>query len=347
MSSSHPPKLRGLIRDLRRHNDRSPHIRGLPPKRILEIFKLNVRSELMASPVSAVSRRERQLEAFKEKDPDIAAAKETIIESINAGSSRNIQIEIAKVRTLPPSQKKAVIDEIRRRTKSAPLNFAIASLTVHPLSIGSGEYVPVLEIDPQFLGVPKIEIPDALLAGVLEKGRCEFIQAQGVSEQKGGLKSLINIMLEGEISRGFYGALTNYEYSEMSAGKHGPFFVLIDTTSYPDLITYSGSRRSYHIPEGLHTAYLVPFQKHKDAIINAITNGVRSGLLTFEDGIKLLSKLLRFAEFINAPQHVFSRMGLFAATQVNKATNLLCGAIEAQEAGRPYNEPLDLFSEKI
>lgn len=342
MCSSHAPQLRGLIGDLRRHNNRSPHIRGLPPKKILDLFKLNVRSELMGNRTFGVSRREMQLEAFKERGLDITTAKEAIIECVNAGNSTNdIKIEIAKIRTLPPSQKEKVIDEIKRRTKSAPLNFAMASLTLHPLSIGSGEYVPVLEIDPQFLRVPKIEIPDALLSGVLAKGRNEFIQAQGVAETKGGLKNLINIMLEGEINRGLYGALTNYEYSEMSAGKHGPFFVLIDTTSHPDSITFSNGHRSCHIPEMLHTAYLVPFQKHKDAVINAIVQGVRQGLLTFEDGIKIFSKLLRFAEFINAPQQVFSRMGFFASRQVDKATNTLCDAIEVQEAGRSYQEPLE------
>ncbi|HSB46501.1 MAG TPA: hypothetical protein VLD37_00690, partial [Candidatus Bilamarchaeum sp.] len=190
------------------------------------------------------------------------------------------------------------------------------------------DYRPVNQIDPALARDPfgKVVVsPDekALKDGVLARAAGENLHAQGVERGKGGLNNLINIMLEGSVRHGEFGPMAEMRNGRPFAdpsyhsGAHGPFFIVVEgrlqgAVGDPTVRGPVGEHR--------HAAYVVPSAKHRQAISLALVDGVRKGLITREEAVSLLAKVVTYQEFISAKPRAFSN------------------ALQAERAGRETAE---------
>jgi len=150
---------------------------------------------------------------------------------------------------------------------------------------------------------------------LMKKGAKEQIMAQGVGmAEAGSFNTLINIMLQGEISGGMYGTLTDTTHGALpsdAAGSHGPYYIIIDDSRKGKIkTTYTEEgghlTESNIIPEELHLAYVVDTEAHRTEIANALYGAVETGIITKDRAIELLSKVVTKEEVLNAPKDIFS-----------------------------------------
>ncbi len=156
----------------------------------------------------------------------------------------------------------------------------------------AGETPAGLSIDDRFLPPPRvanepyrpIPLQSSVVAGTEEV--CSILataQAHGVEKSKGGLGTLVNILIEGHISpsnvfgmsRVCTGPMTRELDPSMSAGRHGPSYILMTPAfnqEAPD--TSRGISCSYH------RAYLVPTAAEARSLEVALDQAAEMGMIT-------------------------------------------------------------------
>ncbi|MDP2905783.1 MAG: hypothetical protein Q8O22_05720 [Candidatus Omnitrophota bacterium] len=120
-------------------------------------------------------------------------------------------------------------------------------------------------------------------------GERHNIMAHGVEEAKGGLRNLLNIILEGRLRSNaagewFIGELSGGN-SEYKSGPHGPFYAVINAGMEPNT-------------NGAFLWYLVPNTKDQTALRVAIAQASRQGLINSELVANEGQKVITYSEFI-------------------------------------------------
>ncbi|MHB8154750.1 MAG: ATP-binding protein [Candidatus Omnitrophota bacterium] len=176
----------------------------------------------------------------------------------------------------------------------------------------------------------KLEIDEQEEKEIFEIGGRENLLAHGISSEKKGLRSLINIILEGEIlanvGEGYVGQLINGD-SGIFAGSHGPYYVVLKKG-------LNGSLTSHDEFQW----YLIPNKEIKQEVARVlelayIQGKMKESLLKSE-----LPKLITYRDFID----VYNK-GKAAGSPV--ADNEVSATVLAQEFnfGRLINQnnPID------
>lgn len=145
------------------------------------------------------------------------------------------------------------------------------------------------------------------------------LTAHGVSEEKGGLYNLLNIVLVRNIDGGWrdggvsLGPLSDdgYDPSQLAAS-YGPFFVIVDSQQFTrhmeelyankrwDLVTLDGRIRN--LPEDLHAYYLVPDDASKKSLLTGISMWSDQGRLDPATAERLKGKVRTYQELLEDPQ---------------------------------------------
>lgn len=130
---------------------------------------------------------------------------------------------------------------------------------------------------------------------ILAKGFNDFINVHGVEEAKGGIKNLLNMMIEGVVRAPYTGRLEE-GMPEFVAGPHGPYYVILDprysSTAY---------RRKGLWKEDAVVAFLVPSHENRSFLDKGLTIAVERGFITKEEKKKALKKVITYDEFIALP----------------------------------------------
>lgn len=288
--------------------------------------------------IGGASRRESQLEAFRRRKVD----KEKLASEIAldwTGEKKNLGILFASVGIQPNQDREYIIgksvEEVRKIAgdKAAAIFIKVITLTLRGMTgLLNADYKPVDELDagyPDEMGMANLPPPE-LLGRVLERGGREKLLAQGVEIWKGGLSTMINIMLEGEIRKGQIGSLKNGN-SDSASGSHGPYYVVVDVGFDWQNVKCDASGRNCRITEDAHVAYIVPLEKHKAHVTNTIAKGFRRSLISWHEAVGLISKLVTYQEFVSAPKGIFNSSRAFSEWNKETAKEMLFEAVDAQE----------------
>jgi hypothetical protein len=123
------------------------------------------------------------------------------------------------------------------------------------------------------------------------------LDGHGVAENKGGIKNLINIMLEGMLYTQFAGPLTLGNPS-MNAGHHGPFFVILDTKLFQQEREKKREVFLSGFKEKFHMAYLVPSERHKEKIFLFLEIAEKKLWISKEEKNFLKNKVITYQRLI-------------------------------------------------
>jgi hypothetical protein len=118
------------------------------------------------------------------------------------------------------------------------------------------------------------------------------LQGQGIEEAKGGFSSLINIMLEGLITKGNFGALLSGNPS-CFAGPYGPYYVVADD-------------------EKTIFAYIVHTEDYITHTHEALEKAVGLHLISEEDAINTCERLISADKVVTLPVEAFRSNNVFA-----------------------------------
>jgi len=233
----------------------------------------------------------------------------------------NRAMSMVRIASLDKQGKEHICEEILRRfgkslSESELLEFKRTFGLM--LSISGIAYKPLFEIEPGIL--PPLSIGRGVNVPVelFERGAREGLDAHGVSQDRGGLHTLANIILEGCIRKGCVGMLKrgNPEYD---AGEHGPFFVIVERNVGYGAGEISDQRSGITIPESGHIAYLVPDDVCSDGIAKMLKDGFNKGLLMFNEAVERLSRVVAYSEFLSAPPHSFMKYSGYENTKRESA----------------------------
>lgn len=114
------------------------------------------------------------------------------------------------------------------------------------------------------------------------------LMAHGVTLRKGGIKNLLNIMLEGFLESAATGPLVDGAY-EVCSGPHGPFYVILDNGTGDTDTDY---------PEWDHMVYLVPNTTHRELAHSVLHRACEKGFLTSRERDVTLTKIVTYSEFL-------------------------------------------------
>lgn len=124
------------------------------------------------------------------------------------------------------------------------------------------------------------------------------IEALGVEEGKGGLTLLINIILEGLIRSRWSGPLGGVD-AAVSAGPHGPFYVILDSDAMIRDIDTDPRLQARYTDEKYHVAYIVPDSIHAQIIFEVLQKAVEVHMLTEAEAQQLRSKVKTYDEMLS------------------------------------------------
>lgn len=124
---------------------------------------------------------------------------------------------------------------------------------------------------------------------ILEEGFNGFLCVQGIESNKGGIRNLLNVLIEGVARTPYAGGLIEGD-AAYCAGPHGPFYMILDS-----------SNRKMIWDEDAQIAYLVPEQRHRKFLEEALTVAEQRGYITEEEKLKALKKVITYDEFIALP----------------------------------------------
>lgn len=127
---------------------------------------------------------------------------------------------------------------------------------------------------------------------ILEEGFNGFRSVQGLEDMKGGIRNLLNIMVEGVVRTPYAGGLIKGD-SSYCAGPHGPFYVILKPSFLPGNMVWD---------EDAQIAYLVPEQQHREFLEKALNEAEQRGYITEGEKIKALKKVITYDEFIALPE---------------------------------------------
>jgi len=112
--------------------------------------------------------------------------------------------------------------------------------------------------------------------------------AHGISQKRGGMKNLLNVMLEGFLSCKGRGAFTHGR-EDQCAGSHGPFYVILARES------------SENLSEDYHLAYIVPGNRDLQLVHRVLNRACEEGFLSFVERDRILVKVLTYQNLLDMP----------------------------------------------
>lgn len=131
---------------------------------------------------------------------------------------------------------------------------------------------------------------------ILAQGFNNFKCAHGIENLKGGVRNLLNVMIEGVLRAPHTGGLMT-GMPEFVAGAHGPYYVICNPT-YIDVI----AKRRGLWEEDAQVAFLVPDSADRTFLERGLSKAVELGYITEDEKIRGLHKVLTYDEFIQLPQ---------------------------------------------
>ena len=123
------------------------------------------------------------------------------------------------------------------------------------------------------------------------------LSAHGIAPKRGGMKNLLNVMLEGFLSCAGVGPLT-YGGWDNCAGPHGPIYILLDGGQVK---TQNGVFEEQHFSEERHLAYLVPGKRDAQLAKDTLAIACDEGFITAEERDRIFSKVLTYKELLDMP----------------------------------------------
>lgn len=165
------------------------------------------------------------------------------------------------------------------------------------------------EMDPNF---PKLDLfsnfkllmqklpPDIqeLQNTLLEKGFNSFYCVHGIENAKGGIRNLLNIMIEGVLRAPYSGGL-NDGPSDIAAGPHGPYYVVLNP-AYDSVV----SKRCFLWKERAQVAFLVPQAEDRQFLEKGLSLAVERGYITEREKKRALAKVITYQEFVELPKAI-------------------------------------------
>jgi hypothetical protein len=149
---------------------------------------------------------------------------------------------------------------------------------------------------------------------VLTHGK--LLPAHGVEKAKGGLKTLLNIILEGVILSRWWGPLGDKEIGNdpsIFSGPHGPFYIILDSTQINQDNTNIRLKHRM-IDSDFHVAYLVPKQENKDQLVKALSKAVVLKIINKSEEELALKKIITYDDFLKFPKSTMTTIKLFKAS---------------------------------
>jgi hypothetical protein len=178
---------------------------------------------------------------------------------------------------------------------------------------GAVTYQPITELPEDVLRemwmINWVPQGDELHARVCQKALEEDVLAHGAKNRSIHAESIINIMLEGRL-HSEYRCLASGRLlpgnGSGSAEPHGPPYVILENS-----VNQNAPDRGYQIGEEYHLAYLVRDELQKASIRKAMDCGLGLGLLTPNEHVLVLLKLITYEEFLAAPAGAFESVEAF------------------------------------
>lgn len=124
----------------------------------------------------------------------------------------------------------------------------------------------------------------------------EKVLAHGISEKRGGVCTLINIMLEGQLLHSSISSLIDGDPKHV-AGPHGPYYIIVSWNK--DLVDYEEGR-DYSDRE--IQAFVVPGEREKQLVVDVLQDAFRGGFLTYKEQQSLCCRLFTYQQCCSAIQ---------------------------------------------
>jgi serine/threonine protein kinase len=135
------------------------------------------------------------------------------------------------------------------------------------------------------------EREQAIRDRVLDIGRKNDVMAYGIELAKGGVNTLLHIILGGRIRSGEgsdnWGRMDDATYPEISGGFHGPYWV-----------TFAEPAGDEWMDQENHVHYIVRNEREKDYILSALALAAERGLITAGYGESAKARVVTYEEFI-------------------------------------------------
>ncbi|MFH2021545.1 MAG: hypothetical protein ABIJ34_09105 [archaeon] len=258
-----------------------------------------------------------------------------LVSLVHDGDNKTPEILLAIPSLLSQSEdrKARLIRAIRKQLPESHNNYLDLTLTLVQSDQFPVEYRPVDELG-SCLRVPNNSsgpfppsIYHLLMESILVRGKDESLSAQGVNWRKGGIVSLLNIMLEGEIRHGNFGQLIKGN-SKYCAGSHGPYFVILDDNRESITLKHYANSYTMHAPESTHLAYLVPPDNAELRFLSSDLNAaIGLGIITTEEATLVMAKIVTHSQFLDTtytPKGIFGSSDPLAFASLHMDEALAC-----------------------
>ena len=205
----------------------------------------------------------------------------------------------------------------------------------------SVEYKPVYEIAGVTDEIRRYDLEHPLVFQVSDLNervlkRRNLLAAHGVEEAKGGMRNMLNIMLEGEVRFGQTGPLAKGN-PQFFAGDHGPYYVVLDESKRvfrkadDPLFRYSPTT----FPEDAHVAYIIPLEQDRELVSRALDEAVNKNLITAAERDAILSKTITYDDYLRLPDEALKGpQQLAAELKLQKEVPLVEDLVLATERPR-------------
>lgn len=132
---------------------------------------------------------------------------------------------------------------------------------------------------------------------ILAPGFNDFTSVHGVEAHKGGVRNLLNILIEGVLRAKWSGRLEGGN-GEYYAGPHGPYYIILDSQSHDASV-----RRKGIYDERAFVAILVPDERIRhDFLENGLNKAIERGWITEKEKRNSMKKVITYDEFIALPK---------------------------------------------
>lgn len=127
------------------------------------------------------------------------------------------------------------------------------------------------------------------------------ISGVGIESMKGGIFTLLDILIDGQLIANYYGPLVGNDPG-LSAGPHGPFYVILNDQKIEKRRDERNSSDYARLEkrilgEDYVLHYLVPLEHHRKYIQTVLELAQSKGILQKEEVDRIMQKVLIMAEF--------------------------------------------------
>jgi len=164
------------------------------------------------------------------------------------------------------------------------------------------ELLSHLPLQPKERHHEEIEKERKLQDYVLAAGK--NLHAHGIAPKRGGMKNLLNVMLEGFLSCAGVGPLSHGGWDN-SAGPHGPIYIILDGGQVKkgagdkQLKESKEVFQEQHFPEEKHLAYVVPGKRDAQLAKDTLAIACEEGFITSAECNKIFTKVLTYKELLD------------------------------------------------